>query len=64
MKTVAIFIIIFILSIVSSYSQEFTGDWSGTTKRGDKEIILDFNIEQEKGFVFHWKTDNCQFFIR
>ena len=47
MKTIATFAIAFILSIVSVYSQDISGDWSGTTKRGDKEITFVFNIEQE-----------------
>lgn len=47
MKTIATFAIAFILSIVSAYSQDISGDWSGTAKRGDKEITFVFNIEQE-----------------
>ena len=47
MKTIATFAIAFILSIVSAYSQDISGDWSGTAKRGNKEITFVFNIEQE-----------------
>mgnify|MGYP001201444671 FL=1 len=47
MKTIATFTIAFILSIVSTYSQDISGDWSGKAKRGDKEITFVFNIEQE-----------------
>ena len=47
MKTLATFAIAFILSIVSAYSQDISGDWSGIAKRGDKEITFVFNIEQE-----------------
>ena len=47
MKTKATFAIAFILSIVSAYSQDISGDWSGTAKRGNKEITFVFNIEQE-----------------
>ncbi|WCO03165.1 alpha/beta hydrolase family protein [Psychroserpens ponticola] len=47
MKTVAALIIIFILSIVNIFSQEISGNWSGKTKRGDKEITFVFNIKQE-----------------
>lgn len=47
MKTISTFIIVFILSIVSLYSQDISGDWSGKAKRGDKEITFVFNIKQE-----------------
>tara|TARA_R110002073_G_scaffold14554_1_gene59259 strand:+ start:27710 stop:29143 length:1434 start_codon:yes stop_codon:yes gene_type:complete len=47
MKTIATFAIAFILSIVNAYTQDITGDWSGKTKRGDKEITFVFNIEQK-----------------
>lgn len=47
MKTVSVFVIAFIISIVTTYSQDISGDWSGETKRGDKLIIFVFNIEQE-----------------
>jgi hypothetical protein len=47
MKTIATFAIAFILLIVSAHSQDISGDWSGTAKRGDKEITFVFNIEQE-----------------
>ncbi|WP_338733930.1 alpha/beta hydrolase family protein [Mangrovimonas cancribranchiae] len=47
MKTISTLIIVFILSIVSLYAQEISGDWSGKAKRGDKEITFVFNITQE-----------------
>lgn len=47
MKTIISVILIFILSIVSAFSQEISGDWSGKAKRGDKEIIFVFNIKKE-----------------
>jgi len=47
MKTISTFIIVFILSIVSLYSQDISGDWSGKAKRGDKEITFVFNIKKE-----------------
>lgn len=47
MKTVIVIVIVSILSIVSAFSQDIPGDWSGKAKRGDKEIIFVFNIKQE-----------------
>lgn len=47
MKIIVTFTIAFTLSIVSVFSQEIAGDWSGAAKRGDKEITFVFNIEQE-----------------
>ena len=47
MKTIISIILILILSIVSAFSQEISGDWSGKAKRGDKEITFVFNIKQE-----------------
>jgi len=47
MKTIISIILISILSIVSAFSQEISGDWSGKAKRGDKEITFVFNIKQE-----------------
>jgi len=47
MKTISTFVIAFILSIVSAYSQDISGDWSGKAKRGDKLITFVFNIEEE-----------------
>ncbi|WP_319589989.1 alpha/beta fold hydrolase [uncultured Draconibacterium sp.] len=47
MKTISVFFIVFILSIVNVYSQNISGDWSGATKRGDKLITFIFKIEQE-----------------
>jgi alpha/beta superfamily hydrolase len=47
MKTITITILLIILAITSALSQDITGDWSGKTKRGDKEITFVFNIEQE-----------------
>ncbi len=42
MKTISVFFIVFILSIVNVYSQNISGDWSGATKRGDKLITFIF----------------------
>tara|TARA_R110002033_G_scaffold38831_1_gene78355 strand:+ start:7462 stop:8856 length:1395 start_codon:yes stop_codon:yes gene_type:complete len=47
MKTITITILLITLAITSALSQDITGDWSGKTKRGDKEITFVFNIEQE-----------------
>ena len=47
MKTVIVFVIVFTMSIVSAFPQEISGDWSGTTKRGDKLITFVFEIKQE-----------------
>jgi hypothetical protein len=47
MKTIISIILILILSIVSAFSQEISGDWRGKAKRGDKEITFVFNIKQE-----------------
>lgn len=47
MKTVITFIIIFIISIASVFSQDISGDWSGEAKRGDNLINFIFKIEQE-----------------
>ncbi|WP_242155704.1 alpha/beta hydrolase family protein [Aestuariivivens sediminis] len=44
MKTIAF---AFLLSILNVYSQDISGDWSGTAKRGDKLITFVFNIELE-----------------
>lgn len=49
MKTISTIIIVFILSIVSLYSQNISGDWSGKAKRGEKEITFIFNIKQKDG---------------
>jgi len=47
MKTLLPFIIVFIISIVSVFSQDISGDWSGKAKRGDKLINFIFKIKQE-----------------
>ncbi len=47
MKTVIVFVIVFTLSIVSAFSQDIKGDWSGKARRGDKLITFVFNIKQE-----------------
>ncbi|WP_189358828.1 alpha/beta hydrolase family protein [Algibacter mikhailovii] len=47
MKTRLTLIIVFIVSIVSAYSQNISGDWNGETKRGEKLITFVFKIEQE-----------------
>ena len=47
MKSVLAVIAVFALSIVSLFSQDINGDWSGKTKRGDKLITFVFNIKQE-----------------
>ena len=46
MKTVLPLIIAFIISIVSAFSQDISGDWSGEAKRGDKLINFIFKIKQ------------------
>jgi pimeloyl-ACP methyl ester carboxylesterase len=48
MKTIIAFILITTISIVSVFSQDITGDWSGKTKRGDKELTFVFNFKKEK----------------
>ncbi|RED45272.1 hypothetical protein DFQ10_102140 [Winogradskyella eximia] len=47
MKTVVTLIVVFIVSIVSAYSQNILGDWNGEAKRGEKLITFVFKIEQE-----------------
>jgi hypothetical protein len=47
MKTVIVFVIAFTITIVSVFSQDISGDWSGKTKRGDKLITFVFNVKQE-----------------
>lgn len=47
MKTVIVFTIAFIVSIISAYAQDISGDWSEIAKRGDKDFTFVFNIEQE-----------------
>ncbi len=47
MKTLTIIILINLLAITSARSQDISGHWNGTTKRGDKEITFVFNIKQE-----------------
>ncbi len=47
MKTLIAAVIVFIVSTISIFSQDITGDWSGKTKRGDKLITFVFIIEQE-----------------
>ena len=49
MKTILSITLILTLSIASAFSQDLSGDWSGKTKRGDKEITFIFNIKQENG---------------
>ncbi|WP_439132325.1 alpha/beta hydrolase family protein [Polaribacter sp.] len=49
MKTIISITLILTLSIASVFSQDISGDWSGKTKRGDKEITFIFNIKQENG---------------
>lgn len=45
MKTIIAFMLVISVSIASAFSQDITGDWSGKTKRGDKEITFVFNIK-------------------
>jgi len=47
MKTIIAFIIVTSISIASVFSQDISGDWSGKTKRGDKEITFVFTIKLE-----------------
>jgi pimeloyl-ACP methyl ester carboxylesterase len=47
MKTFITFILITTISIVSAFSQDISGDWSGKTKRGDKELTFVFSIEMK-----------------
>ena len=47
MKTIIAFIIVTSISIASVFSQDISGDWSGKTKRGDKEIIFVFTIKND-----------------
>ncbi len=47
MKTVIVFIIVIITSIVSVFSQDISGDWNGKAKRGDKVITFVFKIKLE-----------------
>ncbi|MEX1382263.1 alpha/beta hydrolase family protein [Lutibacter sp.] len=47
MKIIITFTIAFTLSIVSVFSQNIAGDWSGIAKRGDKLITFVFKIKQE-----------------
>ncbi len=47
MKTLIAAVIVFIVSTISIFSQDITGDWNGKTKRGDKLITFVFKIEQE-----------------
>ena len=49
MKTIATIVIVFTLSIISTFSQDISGDWSGKAKRGEKEITFIFNIKRENG---------------
>jgi pimeloyl-ACP methyl ester carboxylesterase len=48
MKTLIAFIIVTSISIASAFSQDISGDWSGKTKRGDKELTFVFNFKKEK----------------
>jgi pimeloyl-ACP methyl ester carboxylesterase len=48
MKTIIAFVIVVTISIVSAFSQDISGDWSGKTKRGDKELTFVFQIKKEK----------------
>jgi len=48
MKIIIAFILITTISIVSVFSQDISGDWSGKTKRGDKELTFVFNFKKEK----------------
>jgi pimeloyl-ACP methyl ester carboxylesterase len=47
MKTISALIIAIILSIVNTYSQDISGDWSGIAKRGTKEITFVFNLKKD-----------------
>lgn len=47
MKTLPVFVIAFMCSVLNVFSQDIIGSWSGKAKRGDKEITFIFNIKQE-----------------
>ena len=47
MKTITITILLILLAITTVLSQDISGNWNGTTKRGDKEITFVFKIKQE-----------------
>ncbi|WP_178988735.1 alpha/beta hydrolase family protein [Winogradskyella schleiferi] len=47
MKTITITILLILLAITTARSQDISGHWNGTTKRGDKEITFVFNIKPE-----------------
>jgi len=47
MKTIIVLVIVFTLSIASTFSQDITGNWNGEAKRGEKLITFVFKIEQE-----------------
>lgn len=48
MKTFIAFILITSISILSAFSQDISGSWSGKTKRGEKELTFIFTIKNEK----------------
>ena len=47
MKTLIAFIIVVSFSIASTFSQDISGNWSGKTKRGDKELTFVFTIKKQ-----------------
>ena len=47
MKTIIALILITTISIVSAFSQDISGDWSGKTMRGDKELTFVFTIKKQ-----------------
>lgn len=47
MKTIIACMLAFSISIASAFSQDISGDWSGKTKRGNKEITFVFQLKKE-----------------
>ncbi len=47
MKTLIACLLAFSISIASAFSQDISGDWSGKTKRGNKEITFVFQLKKE-----------------
>ena len=47
MKTIIAFTLVLFTTILNTFSQDLSGDWSGETKRGEKLITFVFKIEEE-----------------
>lgn len=52
MKTIITLILLFTMSICTVNSQGISGDWSGKTMRGDKELTFVFTIKKQ-GNTYH-----------